>query len=112
MEWLKEVALRNVDGSCTWKIKPLRYLKMRDFKSLALQVAFSGKWKPVFSKMLSAPGVEKNYHEEDITEDILRSSYAMATVYLRENACYIFQQLVDSVSKCTIGTSLLRSMAQ
>ena len=93
-----------VDGSCTWKIKPFRYLKRRDFKLPALQLAFSGEWKLIFSKMMSAPGVEIPHRVDDITEDILRSNYAMATAYLRENFSYIFQQPEDTVSKYTIGT--------
>jgi hypothetical protein len=67
-------------------------------------VAFSGKWKPIFSKMMSAPGVEIPHHVEDITEDILRSSYATATAYMKENFSYIFQQPGDTVLKYTIGT--------
>ena len=67
-------------------------------------MAFSGEWKPIFSKMMSASGVEIPHCVEDITEDILRSSYATATVYLREYFSYIFQQPDDTVSKYTIGT--------
>jgi hypothetical protein len=67
-------------------------------------VAFSGEWKPIFSKMMSAPGVEIPHCVEDITEDILRLSYATATVHLREYFSYIFQQPNDTVSKYTIGT--------
>jgi hypothetical protein len=73
-----------VDGSCTWKIKPFRYLRRRDFKSPALQVAFYNKWKPIFSKLMPAPGVEALHRVEHITENILWSSYAMATSYIRE----------------------------
>jgi hypothetical protein len=62
-------------------------------------VALSGEWKPIFSKMMSAPGVEISHHVEDITEYILRSSHAMATAYLRENFSYIFQQLEDTASQ-------------
>jgi len=65
-------------------------------------VAFSGEWKPIFSKMMSSPGVEIPHHVENTTKDILRSSYAMATVYLRENFSYMFQQPDDTVSKYTI----------
>jgi len=67
-------------------------------------VAFSGEWKPIFSKMMSAPGVEIPHRVEDIFEDILRSNFAKATIYLREIFSYIFQQLDDTVSKYTIGT--------
>jgi hypothetical protein len=52
---------------------------------------------------MSAPGVEIP-HCVDITEDILRSSYATATAYLKEIFSYIFQQPYDTVSKYTIGT--------
>jgi hypothetical protein len=93
-----------VDGSCTWKIKPFRYFKRRDFKTPALQNAFSCEWKPIFSTMISSPGVEIPHRVEDITEDILRSSYTMATAHLRDNFTYIFQQPDDTVSKYTIGT--------
>ena len=65
------------------EIKPFHYLKRRDFKSAVLQVAFSGEWKPIFSEMMSAPGVEIPHRVEDITKDILRSSYATATAYLK-----------------------------
>ena len=54
--------------------------------------------------MMSAPGVEIPHCVEDITEDILRSSYTMATAHLRDNFTYIFQQPDDTVSKYTIGT--------
>jgi hypothetical protein len=69
-------------------------------------VAFSGEWKPIFSKMMSAPDVDVEipHYVEDITEDILTSSYATATVYLREYFSYIFQQPDDTVSKYSIGT--------
>jgi hypothetical protein len=86
------------------EIKPFHYLKRRDFKSAVLQVAFSGEWKLIFSKVMSAPGVEIPHRVEDVTEDVLRSSYAMATAYLKENFSYIFQQPDDIVSKHTIGT--------
>ncbi len=67
-------------------------------------MAFSGEWKPIFSKTISAPGVEKPHRVEDITEDILRSRYATATAYLKENFSYTFQQPDDTVLKYTIGT--------
>jgi hypothetical protein len=54
--------------------------------------------------MVSAPGVEIYQCVEDITEEILGSSYAMATAYQRDNFSYIFQQLDDTLSKYTIGT--------
>jgi hypothetical protein len=93
-----------VDGSCTWNIKSFCYLKRRDLKSAVLQVAFSGEWKPIFSKMMSAPGVEIPHSVEDITKDIHRSSYATAIAYLEENFSYIFQQPDDTVLKYTIVT--------
>jgi hypothetical protein len=58
----------------------------------------------LLSKMMPAPGVEIPHRVEDITEDILRSSYPTGTAYLKEYFSYIFQQLDDTVSKYTIGT--------
>jgi len=62
-------------------------------------------------------GVEIPHCVEDITEDIHRSSYATATVYLTEYFSYIFQQPDGTVSKYTghgpkkSSKVLLRSMA-
>ena len=102
-KWLTGATVVDADGS-RWHTKPFRHLRSKDFHSPLMQRAFAGEWKPIFSVMMEAPDITIPSIVIDITEDILVSSYAIATVHLQENFSYIFQQTEDTLSKYTIGT--------
>ncbi len=63
------------------------------------------KWKPIFCKMMEGPGVKPI--QDDVDENIIQSSYAIATEYLKQSVSYIWLKAdEEEMSKYTLGTWL------
>eukprot|EP00581_Thalassiosira_minuscula_P014100 CAMPEP_0183720094 /NCGR_PEP_ID=MMETSP0737-20130205/12806_1 /TAXON_ID=385413 /ORGANISM="Thalassiosira miniscula, Strain CCMP1093" /LENGTH=674 /DNA_ID=CAMNT_0025949905 /DNA_START=270 /DNA_END=2291 /DNA_ORIENTATION=+ len=56
------------DGTKKWWIKPYRKLCHSDLHSAQLKNAFTTEWKPIFTKMMEAPGLEIPTELKDIDE--------------------------------------------
>ena len=91
----------HIEAGQQWKIKPYRYLKGCDLHSKQLQDEFKLNWKPIFSKMMEAPGLNI---PDDIDETFVTSSYALATEYLKSHFSYIFKSTDGLINSYTIGT--------
>jgi hypothetical protein len=84
-----------------WQLPPFRHIRGVDLNKVNRQV-FHSDWKPIFSKMMEAPGVLPV--PDIVTEEYIRSSFDNATQFLKDNYSYIFTKSDDMVSLYTIGT--------
>ena len=75
----------HVEGGQIWKIKPFRKFFYCDFPSNQPRTLFRSEWKPIFGKIMEAPGLVIPTHERKINDTFVGSSYASATRFLREN---------------------------
>ena len=74
-----------------------------------MQRAFAGEWMPIFSVMMEAPDINIPSIVDDITEEILISSYDAATAHLKEKFSYIFGTWSKKVKRSEVlkhGTPL------
>ena len=95
----------HIEGSGQqWRIKPYRYLKGCDLHSKHLQDMFKLNWKPIFSKMMEAPGLNIPNNVKDIDEAFVTSSYALATEYLKSCFSYIFKSTDGLINSYALGT--------
>ena len=95
-----------MDGACGLKvcrIKPFRLFQGVDFPSKAVMFDYANKWKPIFGMMeqhdgFSVPSV--------IDDEFVRSSFDLATEYLKIRASYIWRKAKDDrvVNDYSIGT--------
>ncbi len=62
------------------------------------------KWKPIFRKMIDAPGVKPI--PDDVDETFVQSSFTIATEYLKSTLSYIWKNAKDEaqVGKYSIAT--------
>lgn len=92
------------DTGQQWRIKPYRKLKGCDLHSKQLQDEHKLNWKPIFSKMMEAPGLNIPKDVKDIDEAFVESSYALATEYLKSCFSYIFKSPDGLINSYTLGT--------
>lgn len=100
-KWL--VGAIHIDGSQRWKVKPYRKLVGKDIPSKAQQNIFKNEWKPIFSKMMEAPELVVPSHD-NITEDVVRDTYEVASNFLRTQYEYIFAKPDGVTEAYTLGT--------
>ena len=101
-KWL--VGAIHVDGMQHWQVKPYRRFSGRDISSKDQQNIFKNEWKPIFSKMMEAPGLIVPSNVKDITEDIVQATYNIATEFLRTKYEYIFLKPEGVTEAYTLGT--------
>ncbi|KAL7538044.1 hypothetical protein ACHAXR_008244 [Thalassiosira sp. AJA248-18] len=94
----------HIDGVKQWRIKPYRKLTGRDLHSKELKDDLKLNWRPIFTKMMEAPGLSIPTKQSHIDEAFVQSSYAMATEYLKSRFSYIFEAEDGLVNSYTIGT--------
>lgn len=88
-----------------WRVKPYRKLLGKDIYSERQRNIFKNEWKPIFSKMMEAPELRIPKNVDDITDDIVRESYEIATAYLKSSFEYIFLNKPEGATDSyTIGT--------
>jgi hypothetical protein len=75
--WLDGVVV--VSGGRSYKIKPLRKLKDKDFHAVSVRNSFKLKWKPVFNMMEMCPDLDI---PAEVDEAFVQSSFKQATEYL------------------------------
>ena len=78
------------DGTKEWRLKPFRLIKGIDLHSPALKNMHKTQWKPIFSMMEEAPNLNIPSKVKDIDDEFFRSSYDIASEYLRSCVSYIF----------------------
>lgn len=100
-KWL--VGAIHIDGTQRWRVKPYCKLVGKDIPSKVQQKIFKNEWKPIYSKMMEAPGlIVPSY--DDITEDDVRNTYEIATNFLRSQYEYIFAKPEGVTEAYTLGT--------
>ncbi len=87
-KWL--VGAIHINDVQRWKVKPYHKLLGKNTYSKSQQNEFTNKWKPIFSKMMEALGLHIPKNFEDITNDTVRESYKIATVFLKSSFEYLF----------------------
>jgi hypothetical protein len=102
-KWLRGAI--HIDGVQRWRVKPYRKLLGKDIYSESQRNIYKNEWKPIFSKMMEAPGLCVPKNTDDITDDILSESYKIATTYLKSSFEYIFLNKPEGATDSyTIGT--------
>jgi len=101
-KWLKGGV--HVDDQKRWVIKPYRKLIGRDLPSELLSNQLRSEWRPIFRKMMETPGLVIPTNLSEIDEEFLRTSYELATDYLRSCASYVFNVPPASLADYTVGT--------
>ena len=86
----------------TFKTKPFHMMKGTDLPK-SLRAEFDTKWKPIFKKMMEAPGL---IVPDVVDEAFVQSSFVAATEYLKSTVSYIWKKAKDEgqLSKYSIGT--------
>ena len=84
-------------------IKPFRYLKTPDFQSRANKDDFKTGWRPIYQKMMEAPGLKIPADADEIDDAMLKSSFEHATKYLASEFSFLFENEKDN-STWVIGT--------
>ncbi len=72
-------------------VKPYCKLSGCDLHSKELKNEYKLNWKPIFSKMMEAPGLTIPHNLADVDEAFVQTSYTIATEFLKENYSYIFK---------------------
>ena len=89
--WLKGYVFILPSGK-TCEIKPFRYLGTEDFASATNKNDFKTGWRPIFQKMMEAPGLNVPAADaEKIDNAVLKDSFDHATTYLRQQFSFLFQ---------------------
>jgi hypothetical protein len=102
-KWLRGAI--HIDGVQRWRVKPYRKLLGKDIYSESQRNIFKNEWKPIFSKMMDAPGLRIPKNMDEITDDFVRESYEIATAYLKSLFEYIFLNKPEGATDSyTIGT--------
>eukprot|EP00984_Skeletonema_dohrnii_P035311 scaffold34937_cov255-Skeletonema_dohrnii-CCMP3373.AAC.1 len=87
---------------CTWQLPPFRHLKGIHV-TLKNRSILHNEWKPIFNKMMEAPGLVEQIPEQ-VTDDFVHHSFELATQFLKERYTYIFKQPQDILSGYALGT--------
>lgn len=76
---------------------------LKDLPRKELVNELDTKWKPIFRKMMEAPGL---VIPAEVDEDFVQSSFCAATNYIKSTVSYIWIRAKDKgqISKYTIGT--------
>jgi len=98
----------HVDGAKKWWIKPYRTFRSADLHSEKLRNQFKNEWKPIFTKMMEAPGLEIPTELKDIDEAFVQSSFEIATEYLKSCFSYIFKASEKTINSYRLGTWSLK----
>jgi hypothetical protein len=101
-KWL--VGAIHIDGTQRWRVKPYRRFSGKDIASKDQLNIFKTEWKPIFSKMMEAPGLTVPSNVNDITEDIVQASNDIATEYLKIQYEYIFLKPDGVTEAYALGT--------
>jgi hypothetical protein len=101
-KWL--VGAIHIEGVQRWRIKPYHKLLGKDIPSKVQQKIFKNEWKPIFSKMMEAPGMIVPTNVDNITEDIIHDTYDIATRFLQTQYEYIFVKPEGVTEAYTLGT--------
>ena len=83
------------DTDIQHKVKPYRFLRELDFVSKGNKQQLRNGWRPIFTTMAGAPGVVIPKKEEDVTDEIVDSTYTIATDFLKERYSYIFKKSTE-----------------
>lgn len=83
-----------------WQLPPFRHLKGTAFAPDNRRI-LNSEWKPIFKKMMEAPGLEI---PEQVTDDFIHVSFELATRFLKQQYSYIFKQPPDQLSAYKLGT--------
>ena len=85
------------------RVKPFRLMRGSELPSKKLATELDTKWKPIFRKMMEAPGIQPLPNEVD--EEFVQGSYTIATEYLKQVVSYVWLKADEGrISKYTIGT--------
>ena len=82
---------------------PYRKLVGKYIPSMAQQKIFKNEWKPIFSKMMEAPGLIVP-SLDNITEEVIHDTYEVGTNFLRSQYEYIFARPDGVTEAYSIGT--------
>ena len=82
--WLKGMVI--VSNNVTYCIKPFRLFQGVDFPSKAVMFDYANKWKPIFGMMEQYDGFSIPILVDD---EFVRSSFDLATEYLKTWALYV-----------------------
>ena len=85
----------------TWQLPPFRHLKGTAFTPENRRI-LNGEWKPIFTKMMEAPGLHPI--PEQVTEQFIHDSFGLATQFLQEQYSYIFTHPPDVLAAYKLGT--------
>ena len=99
--WLKGMVI--VSNNVTYRIKPFRLFQGVNFPSKAVMFDYANKWKPIFGMMEQYDGFSIPILVDD---EFVRSSFDLATEYLKTWASYIWRKAKDDrvVNDYSIGT--------
>jgi hypothetical protein len=85
------------------KVKPFRLMTGLELPTKKLATELDTKWKPIFRKMMEAPGIQPLPNEVD--EEFVQGSYTIATENLKQVVSYVWLKADEGrISKYTIGT--------
>ncbi len=83
------------------KVKPLHLMTCSKLPTKKLATELDTKWKPIFCKMMEAPGVWPL--PDDVDKQFVQSSYIIATDFLKKVVSYVWLKAdVGRISKYTI----------
>lgn len=99
--WLDGMVV--VSGGRSYKIKPLRKLKDKDFHAVSTRNSFKLKWKPVFNMMEMCPDLDI---PAKVDEAFVQSSFRKATEYLKTRVSYVWLKAKDerALAKLSIAS--------
>jgi hypothetical protein len=99
--WLDGMVV--VSGGRSYKIKPLRKLKDKDFHAVSTRNSFKLKWKPVFNVMEMCPDLDI---PAKVDEAFVQSSFRKATEYLKTRVSYVWLKAKDerALAKLSIAS--------
>ena len=84
-------------------VKPFRLMTGSELPTKRLATELDTKWNPIFCKVMEAPDIHPI--PNDVNEEFVQSSYAIATEYLKQIVSYIWSKTDEGkISKYTLGT--------
>lgn len=91
-------------GSRKYLIKPFRELGSGELHSKELKNVCKLSWRPIYKKMMEAPGLDLPEIADHISGALVQSSYEKATDYLKAQFSYIFEAPEEKVEKYRLST--------
>ena len=66
---------------------------------------FKVEWQPIMKKMENAPDVNLPSNSDEVTQELLDSTYIIATNHLRDNVCsFLFNDRNKRIESWTVGS--------